>query len=395
MSDFDLPTPLKMSYQSEPPMPQANRIKCLIVDDIQENLIALEALLQRDDLEILKAESGAQALELLLTHSDVALALLDVQMPEMNGFELAELLRGSERTRQIPLIFMTAGSRDHNWQFRGYESGAVDFLYKPIDPQMLMSKVNVFFDLHRRTQALAHEVQERTAALRINEMFMAVLSHDLRTPLMSMTAAASLLKRAPEPEKVVMLADNLLGCSQRMSRMIEDLLDVTRIRHMGGLALKLGPCNMQSLMQRVVDEVRNSYPGRCIETRLAGDMEGIWDGERLCQVMTNLMGNAIQHGSADMPVTVTVTGGETAHLSFAVSNGGEIPAAVMPSLFDPFRGGDRAPGRHQGLGLGLFIAHQIVRAHGGQLAARSQAGTTQFQMDLPRFTSSGGTRVEV
>lgn len=111
-----------------------DRIKCLLVDDIPENLIALEALLASDRVEVLKAQSGPQALELLLRHGDVALALLDVQMPDMNGFELAELIRGSERTRHIPLIFITAGSREQNWQFRGYESGAVDFLYKPVDP---------------------------------------------------------------------------------------------------------------------------------------------------------------------------------------------------------------------------------------------------------------------
>ena len=106
-----------------PPMPQTDRTKCLLVDDVEENLIALEALLQRDGLDILKAQSGPEALELLLAHDDVALALLDVQMPEMNGFELAELIRGSERTRHIPLIFMTAGSREQNWQFRGTRAG--------------------------------------------------------------------------------------------------------------------------------------------------------------------------------------------------------------------------------------------------------------------------------
>ena len=178
-------------------MPQTDRTKCLLVDDVEENLIALEALLQRDGLDILKAQSGPEALELLLAHDDVALALLDVQMPEMNGFELAELIRGSERTRHIPLIFMTAGSREQNWQFRGYESGAVDFLYKPIDPHMLTNKASVFFELHRRKQALAHELRARTEALRINEMFMAVLSHDLRTPLQSIVAAATVLKRQP------------------------------------------------------------------------------------------------------------------------------------------------------------------------------------------------------
>ena len=141
------------------------RIKCLLVDDVPQNLIALEALLQRDDVEIFTAHSAREALEILLVESDIALALLDVQMPEMDGFELAALIRGSERTQDIPLIFLTASSSEQNWQFRGYESGAVDFLYKPIDPQMLLCKANVFFELHRRKQALALELQERTEAL--------------------------------------------------------------------------------------------------------------------------------------------------------------------------------------------------------------------------------------
>ena len=184
-------------------------VKCLIVDDVPENLVALQALLKDEDVEILMAGSGAQALELLLAHNDVALALLDVQMPEMNGFELAELIRGSERTRHIPLIFITAGSRDQGWQFRGYEKGAVDFLYKPVDPHMLVNKARVFFDLQRQRHALARELQERTEALYINEMFMAVLSHDLRSPLSAIMAVASALQRAPEPAKVQALACNV------------------------------------------------------------------------------------------------------------------------------------------------------------------------------------------
>ena len=256
-------------------MPSTDCIKCLLVDDVPENLIALEALLQRDGLEILKAQSGPEALELLLTHTDVALALMDVQMPEMSGFELAELIRGSERTRHIPLIFITAGSREHNWQFRGYESGAVDFLYKPIDPHMLINKANVFFELQRRKQAQARELEERTAALRVNEMFTAVLSHDLRTPLMSISAAATVLKRQPDTDRVAFLADRVLSSSQRMGRMIEDLLDVTRIRHAGGLALQLGRADMQSIVQRTLDEVQTSFPDRNIESVLQGDMAGV------------------------------------------------------------------------------------------------------------------------
>lgn len=373
-------------------MPQTDRTKCLLVDDVEENLIALEALLQRDGLDILKAQSGPEALELLLAHDDVALALLDVQMPEMNGFELAELIRGSERTRHIPLIFMTAGSREQNWQFRGYESGAVDFLYKPIDPHMLTNKASVFFELHRRKQALAHELRARTEALRINEMFMAVLSHDLRTPLQSIVAAASVLKRQPSPDKTALMADRVLGASQRMGHMIEDLLDVTRIRQAGGLALQLGPAHMQTLVQRTLDEVATSHPERPIDSTLAGDLAGTWDAERLCQVITNLVGNALHHGSADHPVRIAVDGSRPEEVSITVSNGGTIPAGLLPHLFDPFRGGEREPGRHQGLGLGLFIAHQIVRAHHGTIEARSHNDVTSFRVTLPRHAPARSPR---
>lgn len=223
-----------------------DRIKCLLVDDVPENLVALQALLENDRVQVLKAQSGSEALELLLNHGDVALALLDVQMPEMNGFELAELIRGSERTRHIPLIFMTAGSREHNWQFRGYETGAVDFLYKPIDPYMLSTKANVFFELHERKRALAQQLRERTEALRVNEMFMAVLSHDLRTPLQSITIAATLLQRQVDPARVSSIAGRMLQSSERMARMIEDLLDVTRIRQTGGLTVTPTRLSMQN-----------------------------------------------------------------------------------------------------------------------------------------------------
>src|SRR5882757_2404669 len=119
-------------------------IKCLLVDDLEENLLALSALLARHDVNVLTARSGSEALELLLVH-EVALAFLDVQMPDMDGFELAELMRGSARTRDVPIIFVTAGAQDQHRVFKGYETGAVDFLYKPIEPRILKNKADVFF----------------------------------------------------------------------------------------------------------------------------------------------------------------------------------------------------------------------------------------------------------
>ncbi len=136
-----------------------DKVKCLLVDDVEENLLALEALLRGDDREIYKATSGPAALELLLVH-DFALALLDIHMPTMDGFELAELMRGTERSKHIPIIFITASEPNEPLpMFRGYESGAVDVLFKPINPEILRQKADVFFELHRQRRQLAQAVQ--------------------------------------------------------------------------------------------------------------------------------------------------------------------------------------------------------------------------------------------
>src|SRR5215475_9566714 len=134
----------------------------LLVDDLEENLVSLEAVLRRDGLLPLMAKSGDEALELLLRH-DVALALVDVQMPGLKGFELAELMRGNERTRRVPIIFVTAGSADNQRRFRGYEAGAVDFIQKPIEPDVLRSKADVFYELYQQRQQIAAQRDELEA----------------------------------------------------------------------------------------------------------------------------------------------------------------------------------------------------------------------------------------
>ena len=134
-------------------MPIDVESKLLIVDDLPENLLALQALIRGPARPVFQATSAETALALMLEH-EFALAILDVQMPGMNGFELAELMRGTERTRHIPIIFVSAAGREMNYAFKGYESGAVDFLQKPLDPHVVASKVNVFVDLHRHRKAL-------------------------------------------------------------------------------------------------------------------------------------------------------------------------------------------------------------------------------------------------
>lgn len=197
----------------------------LVVDDLEQNLVAMEALLRRPGVKVLKAQSGREALELLLAH-DVAVALFDVQMPEMDGFELSELVRGSPRTRHVPIIFLTAAAVDVQRSFRGYDAGAVDFLYKPIDPHVLTSKVGVFVELHRQRAELARRMEELQRALQLNEMFTAVLGHDLRTPLSVVKVSAELLLMQHRDEATRSIAQRLKSSASRMSRMVEQLLDV-------------------------------------------------------------------------------------------------------------------------------------------------------------------------
>ncbi len=369
------------------------RVKCLLVDDIEENLVALEALLQCDTVQILKASSGPEALELLLQHTDVALALLDVQMPDMNGFELAELLRGSERTRHVPLIFITAGSRDGNWQFKGYENGAVDFLYKPVDAHALVNKANVFFELYRQKRALARELQERTEALRLNEMYMAVLSHDLRSPLTAILTAAMVLQRNPGSDKVQALATQVQSSGRRMGRMIEDLLDVARIRQAGGMPLQFSSFALSDVVQRAVQEVQESVPACPVQVTSQGDLQGQWDAERLLQVVSNLLGNAVQHGTPGQPVQMELDGTQLHAVTLQVMNDGAIPPTLQTQLFNPFRERHHKPGRNQGLGLGLYIVQQIVLAHGGSIEVQSQEEKTRFCVRLPRTPAASGSGV--
>jgi signal transduction histidine kinase len=366
-------------------------VKFLLVDDVEENLLALAALLRREGLEVFTARSGTEALELLLTH-DFALAFVDVQMPQMDGFELAELMRGAERSKHVPIIFVTAGAHEPHRVFKGYESGAVDVLYKPIDPQVLRHKANVFFELYRQRQQLAAELRERERlneelrdTLRLNEMFHAALGHDLRNPLSAiMTGAAILIQRTAD-EKTMSIGNRILSSGARMGRMIEQLLDLARARLGEGIPLSPSPVDLHDVTERVVAEHKAIEPARAIQVEAIGDLRGTWDEPRLAQVLSNLLGNALQHSAPTTDVSVRLDGTHTATVSFRVYNAGVIPETLKPVLFEPFRSGRDAQRKSEGLGLGLYIVNQVVRAHQGTIHVCSTAskGTT-FTVELPR-----------
>jgi two-component system sensor histidine kinase/response regulator len=367
-------------------------IKILIVDDTDENIVALEALLRREGIEVLKAQSGAEALELLLSH-EVALALLDVQMPEMDGFELAELMRGSERTKRVPIIFVTAGSRDPQRVFKGYESGAVDFMFKPIDPFVLRSKVDVFLELYAQRKELAD-------ALRLSEMFVGILGHDLRNPLGTLVTGSQILHSQGLDENKSRVLKRMISAGERMTNMISQLLDLTRARLAGGIGF-IGahrPVDIASLMQRTVDELRGANPACNLTLQITGDCTTTGDADRLLQVFSNLVSNALQHGAKSSAVAISVHGRES-EVVVCVRNRGAIPRDLLPTIFDPFRGRDSTAPQARGLGLGLYISEQIARAHGGsiEVASSEDADETSFSVHIPRATSAieGSTRFPI
>ena len=229
----------------------------LLVDDLEENLISLEALLQRDEVVILKARSGDEALELLLEH-DVGLALLDVQMPGMDGFELAEFMRGSDRTRNIPIIFVTAGTSDARRRFRGYEAGAVDFIQKPIESDVLRSKANVFFDLCRQRQVVAAQRDELEAASRAlvvadrrKDEFLATLAHELRNPLAAVKAGIRLLERR-EGTEAAEIREQMDRRITYLTRLVDDLLDISRISE-GKISLRKEHVELRAIVQAAIE----------------------------------------------------------------------------------------------------------------------------------------------
>ena len=358
-------------------------IQVLVVDDVPQNLIAISALLTRPGLKVLQAASGVDALETLLVE-DVAMALVDVQMPNMDGFELAELIRGSERTRHVPLIFLTASASDPGRTFRGYEAGAVDFLHKPIDPLVLRGKVEVFVELQAQRQRLSRQLEELKEALRMNEIFAAVLGHDLRNPLGAVITGAELVTRLSDDERVKKAAGLIRSSADRMTRMVEQLLDVARIRS-GRIEMRPQEKDLKEVSQALIAELDRQGAGRRVELTATGETRGEFDPDRIAAAISNLVGNAMQHGSRDSKVRVHIDGSEAERLRLEVSNEGVIPPQLLATLFEPFHASGPGSGSSGGLGLGLYIVQEFVAAHGGTVRARSaEPEGTVFEVGLPR-----------
>jgi signal transduction histidine kinase len=393
-------------------MPYSNdKIKVLIVDDLSENLQALDAILRAPDRIIMQARSGLDALELLLEH-DFALAMVDVEMPEMDGFQLAELMRGTEKTKHVPIVFVTAAGMELNYAFKGYGAGAVDVLYKPLDINAVKSKANVFVEMFRHRTAFENQVRaleesrkeqecllqqlqatqaELQHSLNMREEFMSLVAHEMRTPLNTLFLEVQVrLSQLAKNNLSIFTPEHLqkmLGRSERqlksMMRLIEDMLDVSRIKN-GKLSIQPQAANLSLLVRQLAEDLTPVAKEAEVEfvLQIDSEVEGHWDGFRIEQIIINLLTNAVRYGKGK-PVHVSlVKEGEHAVIKVA-DQGVGIAEHEQKKIFEAFERSAENEVK-AGLGLGLYISRKLAEAHAGEISVVSQKnqGST-FILRLP------------
>jgi signal transduction histidine kinase len=385
----------------------------LLVDDDPRNLLALESFLDGGDYDLVKAQTGDEAL-LALMDGEFAAIVLDVQMPEVNGIELARLIKQRRRTSHVPIIFLTAYYREEEHAMLAYDAGAVDYLTKPINPTVLRSKIHVFVDLFRKTRALAQlndrleaqnillqrEAQERSrrleaeAANAAKDRFLAILSHELRTPLTPILYAVDLLaKDAACPAHMRDACDIIQRNIQLEVRLIDDLLDLARIRN-GKLALRTQDADALDILREAIRICSDDITRRrihLVEQHEAASTALHADPARLQQVFWNLIANATKFTPEGGEISVRTVNEGDALIVEIRDTGIGIEPQRLESIFDAFAQGGR--GSSAGLGLGLAICKALVELHGGVISAQSDGPGTGavFTVRVPVATAAASS----
>ena len=351
----------------------AEQATLLLVDDIEENLLAVEAVLEPLGHRILRAHSGEEALRHLLT-DDIGVIVLDVQMPGLDGFETARHIKDRDRTRDIPIVFLTALGSDVERRLQGYDAGAVDYLAKPVDPDILRAKVRVFLELHLASQELREQgelLALRTAELeRSNadlEQFSYVASHDLQEPLRVIAGYLELLTDhlgEQLDDEARSWIDSASASAARMSSMIKDLLTFARAGTGGG---EREVVDLDQAVLRAVESVGASVResgGEVLPGRSLGKVSAVrLDVERVLQ---NLIGNALKYRGDAAPVVSVDARRDGAHVEVSVcDNGRGVPAIDLERVFGRFERVEGEP--YPGTGLGLAVCRRLVERGGGRI----------------------------
>jgi len=351
---------------------QPARPAILIVDDREENLLALDRLLAQTDAVVVKAQNGNDALKACLNH-DFALAILDVNMPEMNGYELAELMRGEKSHSAIPIIFVTAAYRQDEQIFKGYSAGAVDYLIKPLRTEILLNKVKVFLDIYRQKQEIIQLNKTLAAHAEELESFNYSVSHDLRTPLRAIDGFSQALL-----EDCAGLLDaqgqdylqRIRAATQKMTQLIDDLLKLSRLTRR---EMHITRIDLSALALEVAAELRKSQPDRRVTFHISPGLIDRGDPNLLKVVIENLLGNAWKFTGNKEEATIefgaSEADGKTAY--FVRDNGAGFDMAYADKLFGIFQR-LHLEKEFPGIGIGLSLVKRIVVRHGGKIWAEGE-----------------------
>ena len=350
--------------------------RVLVVDDAPASLFAFGEVLKPHCEALVLAMFGQEALD-LVTKQEFAVILLDMMMPGMDGLETLSRMRASGLIGSTPVIMITAADLTRENVVRAYGLGAIDFVTKPVYPEVLRGKVTSCISLHLANRAL----RRCDAELQMKDRQIAVLAHDLRNPLNTISTGTQMLMRLGETEKArrEQLLARMARGAQRMDAMIRDLLDCARAGS-GAMSIVREVMDLGDLARELVEEFVIADPERRIELTTAGPITGAWDRARLYQALSNLVGNATRYGHGTASIRVA---GDRSTVEVSVHNDGPpIAADLLPVIFEPFRRGDG--GDDTGLGLGLYIVRAIAHAHGGEVSVASslEEGTT-FRLCLP------------
>jgi signal transduction histidine kinase len=388
---------------------EIDRVNILLVDDQPANLVALEAMLQSLGQNLIKAESGREALKWLLTN-DCAVILLDVKMPEMDGFETAALIRERDRSRHTPILFLTAADTSQAQAVRGYAVGAVDYLVKPVLPEFVRSKVAVFVELAKKTELLRRQtellVQSEQAALELAETraelvrdlehknrelesFSYAVSHDLRAPLRRIDSfSRAVLESQGErlEETGRRFLQRVREASQQMAELIDDVLYLSKVSRAD---LRDHDVDLSALAMLVLERLREGDPERSVEMRVRPGVVVTGDGQLLKIALENLLQNAwkftSKQPSARIEFGLTNVGGEPTY--FVRDNGAGFDMTYAGRLFGPFQR-LHSQNEYPGSGIGLATVQRIIHRHGGQIWAEGLIGQgATFQFTLGRSRS--------
>jgi len=363
-------------------------VNILIVDDRPENLFSLESIIEGPGRNIICAESGNEALKLVLKY-EFCLIISDVQMPEMDGFEMVEILRMNPKMKKIPIIFATAISKEEEFVHKGYSEGAVDYMFKPLDSTIVSAKVDVFVTIFKQNKLVEKQNEELIILNENKNKFLGMAAHDIRNPLVVIQQYAKMILEDSKElgADITKYAKTINVTSNFIHDMVEELLDVAKIES-GEFKVKKESVNIHDIIQDSVkmNSIFSSRKKIEILTEVASDLSMVClDRNKINQVLNNLISNAIKYSESNTKIIIKVYKIDDHFKVDVIDHGKGIREDELDNLFKAFKTTSTVgTAGEKSTGLGLLIVKKIVEAHGGEMCVVSELNSgSVFSFVLP------------